>query len=107
MAFLRGVTSAQEKKSGGDGGNGVAKLSGAGLSRRWTRPSPGRILWGVGFLLALFSLAWMVVASRNSMEELEDASRSVTSTREVLQKLGEISTSLGEVESAARSFAIS
>jgi PAS domain S-box-containing protein len=49
----------------------------------------------------------VVVVSRHSGVELQNATRAVTHTREVLQKLGEISASLSEVESAARSFAIS
>ena len=49
----------------------------------------------------------VVVVSRRSGVELQKATRAVSHTREVLQKLGEISASLSEVESAARSFAIS
>ena len=50
----------------------------------------------------------MVAAlSRQSGEQLRQATRAEAHTREVLEKLGEISTSLSEVESAARSFAIS
>jgi PAS domain S-box-containing protein len=49
----------------------------------------------------------MVVISRQSEEQLQETTRTVTHSREILEKLGEISTRLGEVESAARSFAIS
>jgi PAS domain S-box-containing protein len=52
-------------------------------------------------------LALVVGISHQSEERLQEATQMVTNTREVLAKLGEISTLLGEVESAARSFAIS
>jgi PAS domain S-box-containing protein len=64
-------------------------------------------LTGVSFVLAILSLAVVVVGSRLSEERLREATRAVTHTREVLEKLGEISTHLSEVESGARSFAIS
>jgi len=102
------VTSAHDKKSGSDGGNGVGKTPTAEPSEKWTRGySVGRILWGVGLLLALLSFALVVSLSRRSGEQLEEASSAVGHTREVLEKLGEISASLSEAESAARSFAIS
>jgi PAS domain S-box-containing protein len=66
-----------------------------------------KLLWGIGFLFALLGLALVAVTSRRSVEQLQQASGVVTHTREVLQKLGGLSTSLSEVESAARSFAIS
>ena len=102
------MTSAHEKKSGSNRENGVAKTASVVPSQKWTRRhSAGRILLGVGFFLALLSLAVVIAISRRSEEQLERAARVVTHTREVLEKLGEISTRLGEVESAARSFAIS
>jgi PAS domain S-box-containing protein len=67
----------------------------------------GNIVWGVCFLLAIISLIMVVIVSRESQEQFHEATREVVHTREVLQKLGEISASLSEVESAARSFAIS
>ena len=102
------MTSAREKKSGSNGGAASARLPSAEPSQKWTRRfSAGRILRGGIFLLALLSLAFVVALSRVSEQQLQEATRSVTETREVLEKLGEISTRLGEVESAARSFAIS
>ncbi len=64
-------------------------------------------MWTAGFLLAVTSLALVVGVSRRSGEQLRAATLAVTHTREILQKLEEISTRLSEVESAARSFAIS
>ena len=49
----------------------------------------------------------MAAISHRSGEQLQDATRAAARTREVLEKLGEISARLSEVESAARSFAIS
>lgn len=49
----------------------------------------------------------VVVISRRSGEQLQEATRAVTHTREVLEKLGDIAARLSEMESAARSFAIS
>jgi PAS domain S-box-containing protein len=102
------VTSAPEKKSGSNDGNGVGKTPAAESSQKWTqRLSAGRILPGAGFILALLSLALVVVLSRRAEEQLREATRTVTQARQILEKLGEISTRLGEVESSARSFAIS
>jgi len=83
-------------------------MSPSALSRKWTwRCSASSGLWGAGFLIALSSLALVIIGARQSGDQLQAASRAVTRTREVLQKLADISTSLSEVESAARSFAIS
>ena len=108
LAVPGGVTSAQQPKGGRNGGNGVTHTAAAELSQKWSRQfSPGGILWGAAFLVALLSLAAVVTVSRQSDQQLQEANRAVTRTREVLEKLGELSTSLSEVESAARSFAIS
>ncbi len=108
IGFLSGVTSAQEIKSGSNGGNGNPRLPAPKVSQKWThRYSPGSILWGTGFVFALLSVALVVIVSRQSGMQLRQATGAVAHTREVLEKLGELSTSLSEVESAARSFAIS
>jgi PAS domain S-box-containing protein len=57
--------------------------------------------------LAILSLAAVVAISYRSGKQLQEATRAVTHTREVLDKLGDIAARLSEVESAARSFAIS
>jgi PAS domain S-box-containing protein len=102
------VTSAQEKTGGSINGNGVVKTPSLPPSQKWTRRySPAGIFWGIGLLLGLGSLAVGVIISQRCGEQLCDASRAVAHTRQVLEKLEEISTRLGEVESAARSFAIS
>jgi PAS domain S-box-containing protein len=91
-----------------NGGNAMGKASAKELLKKWTRQySTRRILWGVGSVLAIFSLVTVVVISRQSGRQLQEATRAVTHTREVLEKLGNISAQLSEVESAARSFAIS
>jgi len=78
------------------------------LFQKWTQQySAGRILWGVGFVLAILSLVAVVAISCRSGKQLQEATRAVTHTREVLEKLGDIAARLSEVESAARSFAIS
>jgi PAS domain S-box-containing protein len=67
----------------------------------------GKILWATGFLFAILSLVAAVIISRQSGELLQAATVAVTHTRQVLEKLADISAKLSEVESAARSFAIS
>jgi PAS domain S-box-containing protein len=102
------VTSAQEKKSGSNGKHDVPGTPTAELYQKWTRGSSARkVLWAAVLLWALLGLALAAVISRRSGEELQNSTRAVARTREVLQKLGQLSTSLSEVESAARSFAIS
>jgi PAS domain S-box-containing protein len=64
-------------------------------------------LWGVGVVLAILSLVAVVAISSRSGKQLQEATRAVTHTHEVLEKLGDIAARLSEVESAARSFAIS
>ena len=64
-------------------------------------------MWGVGVVLAILSLVAVVAISCRSGKQLQEATRAVTHTREVLEKLGDIAARLSEVESAARSFAIS
>jgi PAS domain S-box-containing protein len=88
--------------------NGVDKPSTAELSQKWARLCSARaVLWGSLFVLAVFSLATVVTISRDSGKQLQEATRAVTHTRAVLEQLGEITARLSEVESAARSFAIS
>jgi PAS domain S-box-containing protein len=57
--------------------------------------------------LAILSLVAVVAISYRSGKQLQEATRAVTHTREVLDELGDIAARLSEVESAARSFAIS
>ena len=65
------------------------------------------MVWGAALVLGLLVLALVVVVSRRCSEQLRVATTAVTRTREGLEKLGELSTGLSEVESSARSFAIS
>src|SRR5262245_9101421 len=67
----------------------------------------GKILWATGFVSAILSVVAAVIFSRQSGELLQEATAAVTHTRQVLEKLADISAKLSEVESAARSFAIS
>jgi PAS domain S-box-containing protein len=107
-SFLVGVSSAQEKNGANIGGNAVGKTQVGELSHKWAqRYSAGRIFWGAGFVLAILSLVAVVAISYRSGKQLQEATRAVTHTREVLDKLGDIAARLSEVESAARSFAIS
>ena len=57
--------------------------------------------------MAILSLVAVVAISYRSGKQLQEATRAVTHTREVLDELGDIAARLSEVESAARSFAIS
>jgi PAS domain S-box-containing protein len=107
-SFLAGVSSAQEKNGANNSENAVGKTPDGELSPKWARRySAGKILWGAGFVLAILSLAAVVAISRQSGKQLQEATRAVTHTREVLEKLEDIAARLSEVESAARSFAIS
>jgi PAS domain S-box-containing protein len=102
------MSSAQEKNGANNGGNAVGKPPTKELSqKRAQRYSTRKILWGIGSVLAILSLVMIVVISRQSGKQLQEATRAVTHTREVLEKLGNIAVQLSEVESAARSFAIS
>lgn len=86
----------------------VGTMPAGELSPKWAqRRSAGGILWGAGFLAAILSLVAIVVVSHESGNELREATHAVTHTRDVLDELGAIATRLSEVESAARSFAIS
>jgi PAS domain S-box-containing protein len=108
MAFALPVTSAPDEKSGRNSAEGAAKAPPTELSQKLTpRYSIERILWGAGFLLALSGLVVTATLSRQAWEQLQSATGGAVRTREVLEKLGQISRSLTEVESSARSFAIS
>ena len=98
---------AQEKNDANKGGNAIWKKLLGALSQKWARGYSGRILWGAGFVLAILSLMAVAAISRQSGKRLQEATRAVTHSREILEKLGEITARLSEVESAARSFAIS
>jgi PAS domain S-box-containing protein len=93
---------------GNDGGNPVGKAPAKEPPKKWTgRYSARQIFGGAGFVLAILSLVTAVAISHRSGKQFQEASRAVTHTREVLEKVGNISAQLSEVESAARSFAIS
>ncbi len=102
------MTPTQEKKGTNNGGNGVGGTLAAQPSQKWTRRYyASAVLWCAGLLLGLFCVVLAVTVSRRVGEQLRDATAAVTHTREILEKLGELSGKLSEVESAARSFAIS
>ena len=102
------MSSVQQKNGINNGRNGVVKVPVGELPKNWTRRySARKILWGAGSVLAILSLITVVVISRRAGEQLQEATRAVTHTREVLEKIGNIAAQLSEVESAARSFAIS
>lgn len=107
-SFIAGVSSAPEKNGANSNGNAVGKRLPGELSQKWAQRYSARgILRGVGFLLTILSLAAVVAISRRSGAQLQEATGAVMHTREVLEKLGDITARLSEVESAARSFAIS
>src|SRR5664280_2737999 len=108
MAFFVRVDLVPQKNAVNNGRIAVWKALVVELFQKWTqRYSTGRILCGAGFVLAILSLISVVVISCRSGKQLQEATRAVTHTREVLEKLGDIAARLSEVESAARSFAIS
>ena len=95
------------------GGNGQEKRpeDGPNSSRRfrpgWWRRLLVWLAWSTAFVLAIASLVQFSTISRRSGEEFLDATREVRRTRDVLEKLADITSRLGDVESAARDFAIS
>jgi PAS domain S-box-containing protein len=102
------VSSASEKNRSKSGVIAVVKTPAKELSQKWAwRYSTLGTLFGVGFMLAILSLVALVAISRSSGRQLQEATGQVAHTHEVLEKLGEISVQLSEVESAARSFVIS
>jgi PAS domain S-box-containing protein len=91
-----------------NGRNVVATTLVGGPSQNQARRGLGNnVCWGAGLVLAILILAAFVTVSYRSGEHLQQANRSVTRTRSVLEKLRDIEVRLSEVESAARSFAIS
>lgn len=99
---------AARKNGANNGRNAAGKTPVGEPSQNRARRSPaGKILWGAGLVLAILSLASVVAISHRFGEQLQEATRTVTHTQEVLEKLGDIAARLSEVESAARSFAIS
>ena len=96
------------KNEASDGENVIGKTPvGEAFQKRARKSSLGKIFWYACFVLAILSLVSVVAISRRSGEQLRVATRAVIQTREVLEKLGTILARLSEVESAARSFAIS
>ena len=96
------------KNGPNNGENAFWKTPISKLSQKWAQQySVRRILWGAGFVLAILILGTVVFISHQSGKQLQEATQAVTHTREVLAKLGNIAAQLSEVESAARSFAIS
>lgn len=65
------------------------------------------IFLGVAFILVLAFLAIVAAMSQQSALQIQTANQAVIHTHEVLEKLGAVSANLIEVESSARSFAIS
>jgi len=99
---------AQGKNGGKDRKNGAEKTPTEELSQKPLRRSRGRgALWGAGFVLAVLLVVAGIGVSRGSGEQLQQATRALTHTREVLESLADISARMSEVESSARSFAIS
>jgi PAS domain S-box-containing protein len=88
--------------------NGALTVGKAPPPKKRTPRYPGeRIFWGAGFILTIIILLVVAEISQRSGTRLQNATRAVTHTREILEQLGKISAGLSEVESSARSFAIS
>jgi len=96
-----------------NGGNGQEKRPEDGpKSSLWFRPGWWRQLliwlaWSTAFVLAIASLVQFSFISRRSGREFLEATAEVRQTRDVLEKLADITSRLENVESAARDFAIS
>jgi len=106
--FFEWVILAAGKNGANNGRNAAGKTPVGEPSQnraRWHRAAG--VLRGAGLVLAILILASFVTISHRSGKQLQEATRAVTHTREVLDKLGDIAARLSEVESAARSFAIS
>ena len=96
------------KNGANNGGNADWKAKVVEMSRKWARQySSRKSLWAVGSILVILSLIMVVVISRQSGKQLHEATQAVTHTREILETLQNLTAQLSEVESAARSFAIS
>jgi PAS domain S-box-containing protein len=102
------VILAAKKNGANNGRNAAGKTPVREPSQnRARRHRAAGVLRGAGLILAILILASFVTISYRSGKQLQEATRAVTHTREVLDKLGDIAARLSEVESAARSFAIS
>jgi PAS domain S-box-containing protein len=101
------MTAPEAKNGGHKRAKAIVKTAAREILRKgallWSR----QLLWVVGFAIAVAFLVVGGIRLRQSGEQFQDAARAVTRSREVLEKVAEISTRLTEVESSARSFAIS
>jgi PAS domain S-box-containing protein len=108
ISFFAPVISNPDKTAANNGksavGKPISEAPSQKLARRYTQ---AKFILGTGFILALMSLTMIAVISHQSAIQLQDASRAVEHAREVVEKLGDVSAGLSEVESSARSFAIS
>lgn len=97
-----------DERNGINDGNSIGKAAVKELPKKWAaRYSPHRIIYGSAFAVAILSLITVVAVSHRSGDHLKEASRAVRQTREVVEKVESIAAQLSEVESSARSFAIS
>jgi PAS domain S-box-containing protein len=71
------------------------------------RHSTGSFWWGTGFVVAILVLLAVAAISDRLGTQLKEATQAVTRTRDILENLEQIPAGLSEVESSARSFAIS
>jgi len=108
MAFPAAVSSAPEKSSAVSRIRGAVKAAAGALSQKWARRySTGTILYATALVLAIWGVITVASVAHRSGRQLQEATQSVAHIREVLEKLAGVSASLSEVESSARSFAIS
>jgi PAS domain S-box-containing protein len=100
------MTSFEAKNGSNPRNHGVGNAP-RDVFRKWAYRNFRHFLWLIGFIVAVLVLVSGEVRSRQAGKEFQEAKRAVTNTRDSLEKMGEISVALSEVESSARSFAIS
>lgn len=101
------MTSFQAKNGAKARINGVDRTSGGLVSRKWAAPNSRHWLWIAGFVIGVLVLGAGEISSRKAAQEFQEAAHTLTNTRDALESMSEICVGLSEVESSARSFAIS
>src|SRR5580700_6495377 len=106
MAFFRTMRFNSPINGPGNGDLPVTKVRPTPL-KEGANPSLNKLIVAAMFILAALALASVASISHQSGMQLQKATSQFAHTREVLEKVEQISAGLHEVESSARSFAIS